>query len=242
MMRIPSDNPITIEEELNVSWSTQLEEITGLENPSVPSTHIRSPVIIPTQYEFLRMPGETGVPNPLFDLITIYDNEDSLEVSLITLTPIIEEKEPKKTSAPSCFNSKSSTRWPWGQQCLRCWFSWPIGDSERQLQRRDRIKRTKRGSAIARDRHLKNWSPSKYWTYHWLFNFVWHPTSRWTPEGGQSIETYERSTRTNPWTNTHCRELGQHSNLGRETNAWAYWWVRRYTGDRLWQEEESYYE
>jgi len=37
MMRIPSDDPITIEEELNGSGSTQLEETTGMENPRVPS-------------------------------------------------------------------------------------------------------------------------------------------------------------------------------------------------------------
>jgi hypothetical protein len=47
------------------------------------------------------MPGEIGVPNPLFDLITIYDDEESSEVSLVTPTPITEEKELEKKSAPS---------------------------------------------------------------------------------------------------------------------------------------------
>jgi hypothetical protein len=42
-----------------------------------------------------------GVPNPLFDLITIYDDEESSEVSLVTLIPIKEEKEPEKTFSPS---------------------------------------------------------------------------------------------------------------------------------------------
>jgi hypothetical protein len=36
----------------------------------------------------------------LFDLITIYDDEDILEVSLVTLVQIKEEKEPKKVSTP----------------------------------------------------------------------------------------------------------------------------------------------
>ena len=46
------------------------------------------------------MSGEIGVPNPLFDLITIYDDEESLEVSLVTPTSITEENEMEKKSAP----------------------------------------------------------------------------------------------------------------------------------------------
>jgi hypothetical protein len=101
MMRIPSDDPITIREEPNGSESIQLEEITGLENPRVPSPLIRSPVTIPTQFERPRTQGEIVVPNPQFDIITIYDNEESSKVSLVTLIPITEEKEPEKISAPS---------------------------------------------------------------------------------------------------------------------------------------------
>jgi hypothetical protein len=56
---------------------------------------------IPTQYESPRTPVETGVPNPMFDLITIYDDEESSEVSLVTLRLITEEKEPEGTSSPS---------------------------------------------------------------------------------------------------------------------------------------------
>jgi hypothetical protein len=41
------------------------------------------------------------VPNPLFDLITIYDDEESSEVSLVTLELITEEKEPEKATATS---------------------------------------------------------------------------------------------------------------------------------------------
>jgi len=41
-----------------------------------------------------------GVPNPLFDMITIYDDEDILEVSLITPIPITGEKELGGISSP----------------------------------------------------------------------------------------------------------------------------------------------
>jgi hypothetical protein len=99
MMRIPSDDPITIREETSGLESIQLEEISGLENPRVPSPQIRSPMTFPTQPEISRIPGETGVPNTLFDLIMIYDDEESLEVSPVTLGSITEEKEPEKTYA-----------------------------------------------------------------------------------------------------------------------------------------------
>jgi hypothetical protein len=77
MTRIPTDDPITIREEPNGSESIQLEEITGTENPRVPSSQIRSPMTIPTQQEVPRVLGEIGVPNPLFDIITIYDDDES---------------------------------------------------------------------------------------------------------------------------------------------------------------------
>jgi len=47
------------------------------------------------------MSGEIGVSNPLFDLITIYDDEESSEVSLVTPPLITKEKEPEKKYAPS---------------------------------------------------------------------------------------------------------------------------------------------
>jgi hypothetical protein len=101
MMRIPSKNPITIRGEPSGLDSIQLEEITDMEKPRAPSPRIRSSGTIPTQPEVSRMSGETGVPNPLFDLITIYDDEEGSKVSLVTLVPITEEKEPEKASVPS---------------------------------------------------------------------------------------------------------------------------------------------
>jgi hypothetical protein len=42
-----------------------------------------------------------GVPNPLFYLINIHDDEESSKISLVTMIPIKEEKEPGGTSSPS---------------------------------------------------------------------------------------------------------------------------------------------
>jgi hypothetical protein len=58
-------------------------------------------VTIPSQHEIPRTSGETGVPNILFYLITIYDDEESSKVSLITPLPITEEKELGGTSTPT---------------------------------------------------------------------------------------------------------------------------------------------
>jgi hypothetical protein len=101
MMRILLDNPITIKGEPSGLESVQLEEITVLENHRVPSPQITSLGTIPTQPNVSRMPGERGVPNPLFDLVTIHDDEESSEASLVNLVLIIEEKEPEKASSPS---------------------------------------------------------------------------------------------------------------------------------------------
>jgi hypothetical protein len=73
MMRIPLDNPSTIRGDPSGLESIELEEITSPKNPRVPSPHIRSSGTIPNQIEVSRTPG---VPNPLFDLITIYDDEE----------------------------------------------------------------------------------------------------------------------------------------------------------------------
>jgi hypothetical protein len=76
----------------------QLEEIVEPENPEVPSSHIRSPGGISTHLDISRTPGRKNIPNPLFDLITIYDDQESLEVSLVTQFQITEEREPDKAS------------------------------------------------------------------------------------------------------------------------------------------------
>jgi len=58
-------------------------------------------VIILAQQEMQRKSGETSVSNTLFDLVTICDDEERSKVLLITLVPIIEDKELGGTSAPT---------------------------------------------------------------------------------------------------------------------------------------------
>jgi hypothetical protein len=41
----------------------------------------------------------TSASNPLRELINIYDDEEISEVSLVTLVPITEEKEPEQASS-----------------------------------------------------------------------------------------------------------------------------------------------
>jgi hypothetical protein len=84
MMRIPTDDPIKIQGEPSGLEPMQLEEITRLENPEVPPPQIISPGEISTQPKIVRTLGRTSVPNPLFYLITIYDDEEILKVSLAT--------------------------------------------------------------------------------------------------------------------------------------------------------------
>jgi hypothetical protein len=77
MMRITPVNPSNVREEINGSDPTPLEETVSLENPIVPSPQARSSVTNPTQHEIPSTPSEMGVPNTLFDLINIYDDEES---------------------------------------------------------------------------------------------------------------------------------------------------------------------
>jgi hypothetical protein len=49
------------------------------------------------------------VPNPLFDLITIYDDEDISKVSLVSPMQITKEKEPDRESTP-VLDAPSQTR------------------------------------------------------------------------------------------------------------------------------------
>jgi hypothetical protein len=77
MISIPIDDPIKIRGEPIGLEPMQLEEITGLENPEVPPSQIRSPGEISTQPKIMGTLGRTCVPNPLFDLITIYDDKES---------------------------------------------------------------------------------------------------------------------------------------------------------------------
>jgi hypothetical protein len=100
MTRIPVDDPIESRGKLSDLEPVQLEEITESENHEAPPPQVGSPGEIWTQPEIARTSGRIIIPNPLLDLITIYDDEGSLEVSLVTLVQITEEKETKRASTP----------------------------------------------------------------------------------------------------------------------------------------------
>jgi hypothetical protein len=100
MTRILVDVPIEIRGELSGLEPMQLEEITRSENPEVPPSQIISLGEMSTQPEIARTSGRIGVPNPLFDLIIIYNDKERSEVSLVTPMQITEEKEPNRASTP----------------------------------------------------------------------------------------------------------------------------------------------
>jgi hypothetical protein len=78
-----------------------LKKSFGLDNPEVTMPQVGSPGDVSAQPEIARTSGRESAPNPLHDLITIYDDEESSEVSLVTLVQITEEKEPEKASSPA---------------------------------------------------------------------------------------------------------------------------------------------
>jgi hypothetical protein len=49
----------------------------------------------------VRTSRSASVPNSLHDLITIYDDEESSKLSLVTPMQITEENEPEKASSPA---------------------------------------------------------------------------------------------------------------------------------------------
>jgi hypothetical protein len=55
------------------------------------------------QLEISRAPSRKSVPNPLFELITIYNDEDISKVSLVTPVQIIEERELERASTPDLY-------------------------------------------------------------------------------------------------------------------------------------------
>jgi hypothetical protein len=79
----------------------QIDKITRLDDPEVTTPQAGSPGSVLAQPEIARTSRRESAPNPLHDLITIYDDEESLEVSLVTLVQITEEKEPEKASSPA---------------------------------------------------------------------------------------------------------------------------------------------
>jgi hypothetical protein len=98
-LRIILVNTINLGEELNSSEKTPLEETDYPENPSIMSQWERSSVASKVQIGGTRTLSGTYVPNVFIDLITIYGDEKSSGVSLITPVPITDEGEPGETSS-----------------------------------------------------------------------------------------------------------------------------------------------
>jgi hypothetical protein len=76
-----------------------LDEITGLDNHefAIPLTGSQTGVL--AQPEIVETSGRKIPSNPLSELIKIYDDDESSEVSLVTPMHIEEEKDPEKTSS-----------------------------------------------------------------------------------------------------------------------------------------------
>jgi hypothetical protein len=74
----------------------EIDEIVGLDNPEITTPQVGSPGDVSAQPEIVGTSGRTSTQNPLHELINIYDDEESLEVSLVTPVPITEEKEPRR--------------------------------------------------------------------------------------------------------------------------------------------------
>jgi hypothetical protein len=77
-----------------------LDEITGLDNPEFTTPLVRSLIGVSTQLGTIKASQRIGASNPLSELIKIYDNDESPEVSLVTPVHIKEEKGPEKISSP----------------------------------------------------------------------------------------------------------------------------------------------
>jgi hypothetical protein len=108
-IRVTLTDTINLREEINGSESTPLEETAHPENPGIMSQQARLFIVATTQLGETRTSSGTDVPDVLIDLITIYDDEESSGVSLITPVPIMEEGEPRRNI---CSNSEALTSIP----------------------------------------------------------------------------------------------------------------------------------
>jgi hypothetical protein len=77
-----------------------LDNINGLDEPEFTMPPAGSLTGIATQSETAGVSVATSAPDPLHELIKIYDDDESPKVSLGTLMHIEEEKGPEKTSSP----------------------------------------------------------------------------------------------------------------------------------------------
>jgi hypothetical protein len=96
-----ADNPDEIRVGPSDPGLIEIDEIVGLDSPEITMPQDRSLGDVSAQLEIVGTLGRTSAPNPLCELINIYDDEESSEVSLVTPVQITEEKEPEKASSPA---------------------------------------------------------------------------------------------------------------------------------------------
>jgi hypothetical protein len=105
MVRFRAYDPVKIQGEPSGPDLIQIKETTGSDNPESQPPQDGSLGEVLVHPEIVRTSGRTSIPNPMFDLITIYDDKESLEVSLVTSVKITKDKEPKKTSTLGSYAS-----------------------------------------------------------------------------------------------------------------------------------------
>jgi hypothetical protein len=86
----PINNPNEIQAGPSDPELIGIDEIVGLENTEVTTPQARSPGGVSAQPETIKTSGRESAPNPLCELINIYGDEESPEVSLVTPVRIIE--------------------------------------------------------------------------------------------------------------------------------------------------------
>jgi hypothetical protein len=101
MTRVPSENPIESREGPRNPELIQIGEATRSDNPKVSTPQADSSGGVSAHPDMERTSARESAPNLLHDLITIYDDEESSKVSLVTPIQITEEKELEKESSPS---------------------------------------------------------------------------------------------------------------------------------------------
>jgi hypothetical protein len=77
MMRVPSNNPIESQGGPSDPEPIQIEETTESNNPEASTLQVGSPGEFLAHPEIARTSGRKSTPNLLFNLITIYDDEES---------------------------------------------------------------------------------------------------------------------------------------------------------------------
>jgi hypothetical protein len=79
-----ADNPDEIQVIPSDPELIDIDEIVGLDNPEVTTPQVESPGGVSSQLEAVGASQGESAPNPLHELINIYDDEESPEVSLVT--------------------------------------------------------------------------------------------------------------------------------------------------------------